>query len=58
MSGKILRDPGKQMQRLVENHLEFYSIQNIVFDSALDAISVFPFLQELDARLGLATNVT
>lgn len=44
----IITDQGKQLQRWVEHYLELYSTMSTVTDSALDAISNLPIMQELD----------
>ena len=47
-SGVIITDPDKQLERWVEHYLELYSTQNVVTDTALDAIPNLPVMEELD----------
>lgn len=47
-TGEVISDQSKQLQRWVEHYFELYSTQNIVIDTALDALSGLPVIEELD----------
>ncbi|GAA6107071.1 uncharacterized protein LOC118407100 [Tachysurus ichikawai] len=47
-TGEVIKDQGKQLQRWVEHYLELYATQNVVTDTALDAIPDLPVMKELD----------
>jgi len=47
-TGEVIKDQGKQLQRWIEHYLELYATQNVVTDTALDAIPDLPVLEELD----------
>ena len=49
ISGEVITDKGKQMERWVEHYSELYSRENSVVDSALDAIEPLPIMEDLDA---------
>ena len=44
----IITDQDKQLERWVEHYLELYSTQNVVTDTALNAIPNLPVMVELD----------
>ena len=50
ISGEVITDKGKQMERWVEHYSELYSRENSVVDSALDAIEPLPIVEDLDAE--------
>ena len=50
ISGEVITDKGKQMERWVEHYSELYSRENSVVDSALDAIEPLPIMEDLDAE--------
>ena len=47
-SGEIITDQSQQLQRWVEHYLELYATQNIVTDTALNALPSLPVMEELD----------
>ena len=47
-TGEVITDHSMQLQRWVEDYLELYSTQNIVRDTALNALPGFPVIEELD----------
>ena len=47
-SGEIITDQAKQLERWVEHYLELYATQNIVTDTALEAIPNLSVMEELD----------
>ena len=47
-SGEVITDKAKQLDRWVEHYSELYSKENIVHQSALDAIDHLPLMPELD----------
>ncbi|GAA6075935.1 RNA-directed DNA polymerase from mobile element jockey-like [Tachysurus ichikawai] len=47
-TGEVIKGQGKQLQRWVEHYLELYATQNIVTDTAIDAIPDLPVMEELD----------
>ncbi len=49
-SGEPIIDQRQQMERWVEHYLELYATQNIVSDTALNAIPDLPVLDELDTQ--------
>ena len=49
ISGEVITDKGKQMERWVEDYSELYSRENSV-DVALDAIECLPIMETLDAE--------
>ena len=49
-SGEIITDQSMQLQRWVEHYLELYSTQNIVSDTALNALPGLPITEELDNK--------
>ncbi len=50
-SGEPITDQCQQMKRWVEHYLERYATQNIMSETALNAIPDLPVLDELDAEL-------
>ncbi|XP_068714290.1 uncharacterized protein [Montipora foliosa] len=57
ISGEVITDKGKQMERWVEHYSELYSRENSVVDSALDAIEPLPIMEDLDAEPTLAFDL-
>lgn len=49
MTGEIIKDKGKQMERWVEHYSELYLRDNSIADSALDAMECLPVMEELNA---------
>ena len=47
-SGEVITDKAKQLDRWVEHYSELYSKENVVHQSALDAIDHLPLMPELD----------
>ena len=47
-SGKVITDKAKQLDRWVEHYSELYSKENVVHQSALDALDHLPLMPELD----------
>ena len=47
-TGEVITDQSMQLQCWVEHYLEFYSTQNIVTDTALNALPGLPVIEELD----------
>ena len=47
-TSEVITDQSMQLQRLVEHYLELYSTQNIVTDTALNALPGLPVIDELD----------
>ena len=47
-SGETITDQSQQLQRWVEHYLELYATQNIVTDTALNALPSLPVIKELD----------
>ena len=47
-TGVVITDQRIQLQHWVEHYLELYSTQNIVTDTALNALSGLPVIEELD----------
>ena len=47
-SGEFITDKAKQLDRWVEHYSKLYSMENVVHQSALDAIDHLPLMQELD----------
>ena len=47
-SGEVITDKSKQLQRGVEHYLELYSTQNIVTDTAPDALHGLQVMEKLD----------
>ena len=47
-SGEVITDKTKQLDRWVEHYSELYSRENVVHQSALDAIDHLPLMPELD----------
>ena len=47
-SGETITDQSQQLQRWVEHYLELYARQNIVTDTALNALPSLPVVEELD----------
>ena len=47
-TGEVITDQSMQLQRRVEHYLELYSTQNIVTDTALNALPGLPVIEELD----------
>ena len=61
MTGEVITDQSMQLQRWVEHYLELYSTQNIVTDTALNALPGLSVIEELDntptlEELGIAIN--
>ncbi len=49
-SGEPITDQQQQMERWLEHYRELYATQNVVSDTALNAIPDLPVLDELDAE--------
>ena len=47
-TGEVITDQSVQRQCWVEHYLELYSTQNIVTDTALNALPGVPVIEELD----------
>ena len=47
-SGEVITDKAKQLDRWVEHYSKLYSKENVVHQSALDAIDHLPLMPELD----------
>ena len=47
-TGEVITDQSMQLQRWVEHYLELYSTQDIVTDTALNALPGLPVIEELD----------
>ena len=47
-TGEVITDQSMQLQRWVEHYLELYSTQNIVTDTALNALPGLPVIEELE----------
>ena len=47
ISGEVITDKGKQIERWVEHYSELCSRENSVVDSALDAIKPLPIMEDL-----------
>ncbi len=47
-TGEVIIDQEEQLQRWVEHYLELYATQNIVTDTAMDAVPDLPVMEELD----------
>ena len=47
-SGEVITDKAKQLDRWVEHYSKLYSMENVVHQSALDAIDHLPLMPELD----------
>ena len=47
-TGEVITDQSMQLQRWVEHYLELHLTQNIVTDTALNALPGFPVIEELD----------
>ena len=47
-TGEVITDQSMQLQRWVEHFLELYSTQDIVTDTALNALPGLPVIEELD----------
>ena len=50
VSGEVITDKTKQMERWVEHFSELYPRENVVVTSALDVIELLPVMEELDAE--------
>ena len=48
ITGEVITDKGKQMERWVEHYSDLYCRQNVVTTAALDAIDCVPAIEELD----------
>ena len=48
-SGNTITDQGKQLEHWVEHYFELYATQNVVTETALDAIPILPVMDELDS---------
>ena len=47
-SGETITDQSQQLQRWVKHYLELYAMQNIITDTALNALPSLPVMEELD----------
>ena len=48
LSGEIIHDRGKQLERWVEHYSQLYSQENTVSETAIDAMETFAVMGELD----------